>query len=33
MSDNSENAIEEIFVEDLYSNLYFGEFNSNVFNI
>jgi hypothetical protein len=33
MSDNSENAIEEIFVEDLYSNLYFGEFNSKMYLI
>lgn len=33
MSDNSENAIEEIFVEDLYSNLYFGDFNSKMYLI
>ena len=33
MSDNSENVIEEIFVEDLYSNLYFGEFNSKIYLI
>lgn len=33
MSDNNEDAIEEIFVEDLYSNLYFGDFNSKMYLI
>ena len=31
MSNNGEDIIEEIFVEDLYSNLYFGEFNSKMY--
>ena len=31
MSDNGGDIIEEIFVEDLYSNLYFGEFNSKMY--
>ena len=33
MSDNNENVIEEVFVEDLYSNLYFAEFNSKMYLI
>ena len=31
MSDKGEDIIEEIFVEDLYSYLYFGEFNSKMY--
>ena len=33
MADNEEIIIEEVFVEDLYSNLYFGEFNSKMYLI
>ena len=33
MADNEEVIIEEVFVEDLYSNLYFGEFNSKMYLI
>ena len=34
MADNEEEVIiEEVFIEDLYSNLYFGEFNSKMYLI
>ena len=33
MDDTQENVIEEVFIEDLYSNLYFAEFNSKIYLI